>query len=375
MVERLAADFPARKKPSSDDGTDILDEIRCNIAECEKQARKDPRLCLGDLAYECIHDCVRRQYAKHAGNLPTTLRSVDDCANQFIIEKFGSIVEKTKVIVKSDAPESGRKKGFTNDDDFRRYVSHAVKMWFNGLHAKDTEKLQDALRKRLTRLAEAGRGPVYVPGKGRSGRWGLVGASSDPSPVDMVALKAAAKEYPLTIDYAKNVDASRSRSVNLGERGQLDKLLIGILEQAQGTLSLGEITRIVLYKVPQLGKPEIDSMDAPVGGDDGPSLVLRIADSSNRDPAELLFDTTSRTDERIRDAVLSFYESATETERKAADKTVAEIADGKTPIDLVRDPKLILECLLGTSETFPLASSFVSPALMNYLISSNDSNE
>lgn len=358
-----------------DEGTEILDEIRRKTAEYASRSVKDPALCIGERAYHCIHACVRRQYAKHANDLPAGLNGVDECTNQFIIEKFATIIDKASIVVKSDRAGEGGvggTNGFVDNGAFRRYIAASLKTWFNALHGKGAEKLQNALNKRLTRLADAGKGPVKVLDEGhtggRSGRWGLAGGPCVPSPMDMVALKALASPYPLTIDYAKNADPSRKRSVNLGRKGQLDALLIGILGQAQGTLSLAQITRIVLYKASQLGGPDFVSMDAPVGGDDG-SLVMQIADPSVVDPIEN-FDDASKTNVRICEVILDFLDSASAEERSAADAVVAELRNGgAADAGLVDNAQVLLECLLGTSTTFPLASSLIPLSMVDDLIS------
>lgn len=370
MAERMILDVSDGGDSVPDSGTEILDEIRKNSTENESQEKtenetrkkKDPKLCLGSLTCQCVRECVAQQYPKYAGSLPTTLGSTDDCADQFILEKLPYIVEKAK-----------REDKFENNGAFRHYIASAVKTWFSALVGKDTELIRDVVRARLRRMTKAGKGPIQVPGKGRAVRWGLVNGPREPSCVDMAALKAVASRFPLEVDYTKNLDSSRKRSVQLGKKGQLDALLIGILEQAQGTLSAAQMTSIVLYRLPLLTGPEFVSVDAPIGND-GDVPALQLADHSTPDPAEFI-DEESRTRTRISEVILDFLESAEQEEKQAAHKIVDELGIRNDPADIAKHARSLLDCLLGTEKTAPLMSVLTPPSLMEYLIPSTDSNK
>ncbi|WP_164521101.1 hypothetical protein [Bifidobacterium samirii] len=154
--------------------------------------------------------------------------TAEDCANQFYTDRVASMAKEM------DGP------GMTDDLAFEKYVSKCIVYWFLSRHERTDEgKIRDTVRKRLERDERFVR---------RNGRWGLVDGPVEASTARESILKAVASQYPIDMD-ADNGRRERRRAQNYGRTGQLENLLAGVLQAAEGTLELSTLTRAAAHRI------------------------------------------------------------------------------------------------------------------------------
>lgn len=226
---------------------------------------------------ELIDRCVAQLYTKFKDSIPADgPQEADECAAQFYVDCHATLERRM------DDPSS------QDDAAVEKYVYMLAKGWFLHQFAKtDDGKARDAIRKRMDRDARftnkfagaAGSACNKKSGKSRAAtsstkkmdkvsRWGLVGGPITPSIATESELKAVASQYPIDMDPDDGRD--RQRAQNYGRKGQLEDMLAGVLESAQGTLELTVLFHIAQYQLAAMQSAAIDSLDKTIPGTDKP---------------------------------------------------------------------------------------------------------
>ncbi|RSX52022.1 hypothetical protein [Bifidobacterium callimiconis] len=275
--------------------TMILDEFRRE--EAVRTARGTvrilkPKRSFGRIGLKHITDCVDRAYRvyRESLNVEFGLDSLEACVNAFYVDRLRNL---------ETAIEGGR---ITTDASFDRQVTTAAYNWVKGLFGRtDFGRKRDVIRKRMQRDPQ-NRFESHDNKKSEQ-HWGLRGGSALPTTTPTVTLKLATLQYPIDIDYRKIADPTRKREPSYGKKGQLENMLAGILQAAEGTLTATELLRIVQYRVTVLQAPRVLSMDA------NPESPLDFPDTGATDPSDAADAQEHLQRERLIEDIIQHFES------------------------------------------------------------------
>lgn len=240
----------------------------------------------GRIGLEHMRQCVTGQYRKCAASFPLEFETADECFNQFYVDKCASIVK---------AIDDGK---INDDRSFDKQVTVTASRWFLGLYEKtEFGKKRDMLRNRMSR--DAKKRFVNVG----SNNWGLADGPKQPSTRHLLELKLIALQYPVDLDYSKIADPNRRKEPSYGTTGQLEDLIEGVLEAAEGTLTLTNLLRIVQYRVAPLQVPDVISLNT------NPESPIDVPDENAIDPSEVASEWDNLKREQLMDALTEEFAS------------------------------------------------------------------
>lgn len=236
---------------TEDPGSDVGHEYRDELVERNGE--------IGNKLNSLFLRLMKRQ-ARRFSNFALrdgSLRSVEELTLCFYAERGQQIC--TKIL-----------SGFLRDDEaVERYLSKAMWHWLINEFKKTPEgRVFDILTHRMNRDKQQ----RFTHVKGTN-IWGLENGPGQPSKVSEGKLKYCARSYPITMSVrsyaAAEWDAAgtRRRAPNIGKAGELETLLEGVLLEAQGTVEMMVLVRVVMDRVPALTGPKIVSLEE-VGGAD-----------------------------------------------------------------------------------------------------------
>lgn len=225
----------------------------------------------GPRALECVRTRIRIGWKKYAPTLPAGApSSPDECMNEFWVKRYKSLHQMM------DAPS------MRNDATFESKVAIAVNGWFLNLFKETASgKMRDVVRNRL------GRAKDRFTNDNPQKYWGLVGGPSTPSTAIERELRPVVSRYPIDINRKALNDSDRKRMPPYGKPGQMENLLEGTIEAAQGTLPLNTLFRLVEYRLPIMKDPEtarlVDNENNPIDIAAVPTTAEDIAIETMRD--------------------------------------------------------------------------------------------
>lgn len=276
--------------------TEVLDEFNCEIRRRRSGKVIKAKREFHTVAARHIAQCVTPCYRKYEESLRTkfVFDSAEACINAFFLDKKASLIS---------AIDDGR---ITDDRSFDRLVAAAAANWIAGLFERRTERgrKRDLLRQRMTRDKQH----RFV--NHGNNRWGLVGGPESPTQEKLVSLKMLALKYPVDIDYEKFADPNREKDPAYGQTGQLEDMLEGILEAANGTLTLSELLSVVQFRVAPLRTLSIVSMD------ENPEHPLDAPDTQAVDPAEAVGGWDEEDIEQLKETLAEELEPLKGKDRK-----------------------------------------------------------
>ncbi|MBT1176522.1 hypothetical protein JS532_02945 [Bifidobacterium callimiconis] len=278
--------------------TSVLDEFlrehRTRTVKGTVRILKEKR-SFGESGFTHIKSCVAKVYYANQESLRNEFGfdDLDACVNTFYADKIDSLVK---------AIDDGKIK---DDTSFDKIVTTAARNWVSSLFERtDTGKKRDILRQRMKRDPRK-RFKNYPSNSGKRSlqyvdvsRWGLVHGSDQPTTQPDIVLELATMRYPIDIDYEKFADPNRQRNPSYGKKGQLENMLEGILQAAEGTLTLTGLLRIVQFRVTPLQTPRVISMDR------NPERPMDLPDPDSTETIDLV----SRR-ERLMEAAIQHFES------------------------------------------------------------------
>lgn len=274
--------------------TEVLDEFRRAYVRRTVKGTVTvlkAKRTFGHVAYQHIARCMAIKYAQCGASLREEFgfSSSDECVGPFWESKTASL---------GRAIEDGK---ITDDRSFDRYVNTAIGSWVNSLFERtERGRKRDVIRSRMSR------DPQHRFVNVGDNRWGLMGGNDQPSTVSESKLGFVALNYPVDIDYRQVMDPDRKRDPDYGRKGQLENLLEGVLQAADGTLSLTALLRIAQVAVPLLRTNDTVSMNAnpdhPVDVRDVNAVDPSAASEWSRSSRELLMNRLSKYFESLDDA-------------------------------------------------------------------------
>lgn len=264
----------------------------------------------GKIGLMHIRSCVETIYKANQKSLRSEFGfdNVDACVNAFYADKSASLIR---------AVDGGTIK---DDKSFDKIVTTAARNWVNGLFSRtESGKKRDMLRQRMNRdpqkrFVSIGRKSPQYTG---SSRWGLVNGGKQPTIKPDIVLELAALKYPIDLDYRKIADPMRQREPSYGKKGQLENMLEGIFQAAEGTLTLTELLRIVQSRVSPLQTHHVVSMDA------NPDYTMDFPDPDAVDPTDFADEQELLQKQRLMEETAQYIESLSGKER---DRKIRELA-------------------------------------------------
>lgn len=282
--------------------TEVIDEFRYDIKRQNGTVAITSKRQFGDIAHQHISSCMAPLYRRYKDSLKSTfaIDSLEECVNTFYEEKKKSF---------KSAIDAGT---IMDDKSFDGYATTAAKKWIASLFERtDRGRIRDLLRNRMSRDKE--HRFVNIG----NNRWGLAGGSSQPTKAQTYSLKIIALRYPIDIDPAKFADPNREKTPSYGKPGQIENMLEGVLEEADGTLTLTELSRIIQFRIPQMQVADIISLD------EDPEHTMDFPDTRTTDPAEMLdvwdnegTDMQERRRRQLQGMLADYLESLSPAQRK-----------------------------------------------------------
>ncbi|MBT1182021.1 hypothetical protein JS531_08710 [Bifidobacterium sp. CP2] len=221
-------------------GTDDWDKskTRYYIDEYFGETRHKPKRQFGPKAIGFIAARIQAGYNKYGPTLPEGApTSPDDCMNAFWEKKAAYLHKKMHT------------SGMRSDQSFESCVTKTINGWFLNLYAETVSgRMREVVRGRLSKAKDrfTNDNPQHY--------WGLVEGPDTPSAAREMDLHKVVSQYPIDIDLERLMDPNRKRNVNYGATGQMENLLAGVLETADGTLPLDMLFHLVQYRLPMLAE-------------------------------------------------------------------------------------------------------------------------
>ena len=200
----------------------------------------------GCLAWFMINRTVEKLFAKYQPTLPDgNLLSPEECADEFFADKRIAL------------ENAMRNPKTQNDAAFEGYVTSTANGWFLNRYAQTSSgKMRDMVKSRLNKAKDR------FTNKTPNHYWGLVGGPDTPSTASERELRPVVSQYPIDINHKALTDSDRKRMPPYGKKGQMENLLEGVLDAADGTLPLDTLFHLVQYRLPALARDKTVSLTA-----------------------------------------------------------------------------------------------------------------